>query len=78
MNHAMANVGYGYDYASGKDYWISMYNHIYSKSKYRIFFVQLVRNSWSSGWGNQGYIWIEKGVNMCGIENYVYRVTAQQ
>jgi len=36
-----------------------------------------VRNSWSAGWGNQGYIWIQKGTKMCGVEDYVYGVSAQ-
>ena len=30
----------------------------------------LIANSWSTGWGNQGYFKIRMGVNLCGIENY--------
>jgi C1A family cysteine protease len=27
----------------------------------------LVRNSWGTDWGNQGYIWIKFGSNLCGL-----------
>ena len=28
-------------------------------------------NSWTTYWGNQGYFWIKRGVNECGIEDDV-------
>ena len=28
----------------------------------------ILRNSWDSWWGQNGYGWIERGTNMCGIE----------
>jgi len=35
----------------------------------------VVRNSWGVSWGVGGYILVQRGVNMCNIENYVYRAT---
>ncbi|KZS11239.1 Crammer [Daphnia magna] len=36
----------------------------------------IVRNSWSTGWGNGGYFFIRRGVNMCNIESWTAFVRA--
>ena len=29
---------------------------------------QIIRNQWGTGWGQGGYIYIQRGVNLCRIE----------
>jgi len=31
----------------------------------------VVRNSWGAGWGEQGYIWLQFGGDVCGMATYV-------
>ena len=35
----------------------------------------IVRNSWNTDWGNDGFIYVEKGTNACGIANEATFVT---
>jgi C1A family cysteine protease len=36
----------------------------------------IVRNSWGTGWGQAGYVYIQRGVNKCKIEQYPAVITA--
>ena len=36
----------------------------------------IVRNSWGTGWGQAGYIYIQRGVNKCKIEEEISYVVA--
>jgi C1A family cysteine protease len=33
-----------------------------------------VRNSWSSSWGEEGYLYLTRGQNTCGISSSVMAV----
>jgi len=37
-----------------------------------------VRNSWGADWGEQGYIWLERGKNLCEIATIVTAAVAQK
>ena len=56
INHAVTLVGYGYDSATGLDYWI-------------------VKNSWGTSWGEDGYFRIRRGNGTCGINCYITTAT---
>ena len=36
----------------------------------------IVRNTWGDGWGEQGYIRMKMGENLCGLATYAFVVTA--
>ena len=71
-NHAVAVVGYGTE--NGVDYWLVKGSSppVLFKSINDVF---LLQNSWGAGWGESGYIRIQRGVSMCGIGEQITVVT---
>ncbi|EFX86894.1 hypothetical protein DAPPUDRAFT_312311 [Daphnia pulex] len=55
INHAVVIIGYGTTVATST----------VPATPYWI-----VRNSWGTGWGYNGYFYIQRGVNMCNIESW--------
>ncbi len=69
VDHAITIVGYGTE--NGKDYWRMLFNISYKLIYLTLFLV--VRNSWGSNWGLNGYFKIARNKNsMCGIGTYGY------
>jgi len=60
VNHAVVAVGYG-----TTDVWVGpkKTGHFKTMPYY------IIRNSWSKNWGMEGYFWIKRGENMCGISD---------
>ena len=60
-NHALTAVGYG------------VYDG-YSEAGHVLIPYWIIKNSWSAGWGDKGYIKVEMGKNVCGVEDNVMYV----
>ena len=54
VNHAVVAVGYGETEETPDSPSIPFY---------------IIRNSWSTSWGMEGYFWIKRGENLCGISD---------
>jgi len=54
VNHAVVAVGYGETEATDLSPSVPFY---------------IVRNSWSTSFGMEGYFWMERGKNLCGVSD---------
>ncbi len=36
----------------------------------------ILKNQWSTSWGIDGYVWLAKGINMCGVAEYCSYILA--
>ena len=54
VNHAVVAVGYGSTEETEKSPSVPYY---------------IVRNSWSSSWGMEGYFWMKRNENLCGVSD---------
>jgi cathepsin H len=54
VNHAVVAVGYGQTAATADQPPVPYY---------------IVRNSWSATWGMEGYFWMKRNENLCGVSD---------
>ncbi|CAI5956603.1 unnamed protein product [Closterium sp. NIES-64] len=62
LNHGVLMVGYG--------------SHGFSPARLRYKDYWVIKNSWGSAWGEQGYYKLCRGKDECGIDSYVSAVVA--
>ncbi|CAI5525066.1 unnamed protein product [Closterium sp. Naga37s-1] len=62
LNHGVLMVGYG--------------SHGFSPARLRYKDYWVIKNSWGSAWGEQGYYKLCRGQDECGIDSYVSAVVA--
>lgn len=63
----MVAVGYGTD-SKGINYWVNHSILIQVTKLNDVLIMQIVRNQWGMKWGQGGYVFIQRGVNLCRIE----------
>ena len=84
LDHAIQLVGFNED--AETPYWIgtkcavcacvrARVSRPVSPQRFRQPPLHAVRNSWSTSWGNDGYIYLKMGDNTCGIADAAWMVT---
>lgn len=72
LNHAMVLIGYGRNYSIEK---VSPKNILFTPGTDFTYNPPkdywLLKNSWGTSWGENGFMRMERGANRCGITNYV-------
>lgn len=68
--HCVKMIGWGVQ--SGTNYWFVLFEEAFVRNfKSPLFFFRLFANSWDTNWADGGYFKMERGTDLCGIEDQI-------